>query len=89
MHTVTVDDYKRVRIASAKPGQVFAVEDDGGRVTLTPVKEAEPKVFWAKLVRKAGELTFELPKGAEGAAEGISEAIRQAREEQAERACKP
>ena len=37
--TVTVDDRKRIRLPSAKPGQVFALEDspDGG-VTLTPVK---------------------------------------------------
>jgi hypothetical protein len=37
------DRYKRVRIRDAKPGQVFAVENDGGKITLTPVVKAEPK----------------------------------------------
>ena len=45
MTTVTVDDRKRVRLPSAKPGQVFALETgDAGSVTLTPVKaDHKPK----------------------------------------------
>jgi len=39
MSTVTADDRKRVRIPDAKPGQVFAYENNAdGSVTLTPIK---------------------------------------------------
>jgi hypothetical protein len=39
MVTATVDDKKRIRLPSAKPGQVFAVEVQGEAVILTPVKK--------------------------------------------------
>jgi len=40
--TLTVDAHKRVRIPDARPGQVFAYENDGGgRVTLIEVKPVE------------------------------------------------
>ena len=39
MHTVTADKYKRIRLPSIKPGQVFDFEDaPDGSVKLTPVK---------------------------------------------------
>ena len=52
MKTLTADSAKRVRIPDAKPHQVYAYECTDGRVTLTPVKPAEPKP--AKLVRRNG-----------------------------------
>ena len=43
MTTVTVDDRKRVRLPSAKPGQVFALESSDGAILLTPVKAIEAR----------------------------------------------
>ena len=48
MKTVTVDDYKRVRLPDLKPRQVFAYENRGdGTLTLTlvetPAKERFPR----------------------------------------------
>lgn len=43
MKTLTADDQKRVRIPDAKPRQVFAYENAGGKVTLTPVEPVEPR----------------------------------------------
>ncbi len=46
MHTVTVDNYRRVRLTDAKPRQVYAVENEAdGRVVLTPVKKAAAEPF--------------------------------------------
>jgi hypothetical protein len=53
MKTVTVDKYKRIRIPEAKPKQVFAYEQDGGRFTLTLVEPVQPTK--AKLVRRNGK----------------------------------
>ena len=53
MTTLTVDDDKRVKLPEAKPGTVFAYEqDNSGRVTLTPVAKAQPPQ--ARLVRRNG-----------------------------------
>ena len=53
MTTVTADDRKRVRIPSAKPGQVFAYElGDDGLVTLTPVKADRKERFPRGSLRK-------------------------------------
>jgi hypothetical protein len=53
MTTLTVDEDKRVKLPEAKPGTVFAYEqDDSGRVTLTPMENAQPKQ--ARLVRRNG-----------------------------------
>jgi hypothetical protein len=41
MKTLTVDAHKRVRIPDARPGQVFAYEHNGNRVTLTEVKPVQ------------------------------------------------
>lgn len=51
MTTATVDDEKRVRLPNAKPGQVFAVEMDGAKVVLTPVRQVEPEARRQRLVR--------------------------------------
>ena len=46
MHTITVDDKKRVRIPDAKPGQVFAIEPTGnGGFNLQPVKGETTEPF--------------------------------------------
>ena len=52
--TITADDYKRVRIPTAKPGQVFAFEDNAGILTLTPVKPVEPVTRPAKVRFESG-----------------------------------
>jgi len=51
MTTATVDDKKRVRLPNARPGQVFAVEMDGGKVVLTPVEKVEPKPRRQRLIK--------------------------------------
>jgi len=44
--TLTVDNYKRVRIPDAKPRQVFAYENHGdGTITLTEVKAQAKERF--------------------------------------------
>ena len=43
MSTLTVDGYKRIRIPDAKPGQVFAYENEGGRIVLTPMVKNKPQ----------------------------------------------
>jgi hypothetical protein len=48
--TVTADDCQRVRIPSAQPGQVFALEMDAGKVVLTPVEKPEPAATEPRLV---------------------------------------
>ena len=53
MKMVTVDKYKRIRIPDAKPRQVFAYEQDGGRFTLTLVEPISSKK--PKLVRRNGK----------------------------------
>ena len=73
MSIITADDYKRVRIPDAKPGQAFAYElsADSGAITLTPVEKAEPRRIQAKLVRKGGSLTLDVPEGLELADDAI------------------
>jgi hypothetical protein len=63
MQTVTVDDLKRVEIPDVQPGQLFAYEASAGIITLTPVTKAGTSTVYARLVRKDGQLSFELPKG--------------------------
>ena len=45
MKTVTVDDQKRIRIPHAKPRQVFAYENQGGTILLTPMKALAEEPF--------------------------------------------
>lgn len=42
--TVKADDKKRVVLPSAKPGDVFSVDYSGGKITLTKLVPAEPKL---------------------------------------------
>ena len=46
MTTLTVDDRKRVRLPSARPGQVFSFEPNAdGSITLVPVKAQRSEMF--------------------------------------------
>ena len=63
METITVDDFKRVRIPDAEPGQVFTYETSAGTVTLTPVVNPALRRVQAKLIQKDGKLVFDVPKG--------------------------
>jgi hypothetical protein len=46
MTTLTVDDYKRIRIPDAKPRQKFAYTREGdGTVVLVPVKAERKEMF--------------------------------------------
>jgi hypothetical protein len=46
MHTVTVDERKRVRLPDAKPGQVLAYENlGGGSFSLTAIKAERKEMF--------------------------------------------
>ena len=80
MITVKADDRRRVQIPGIKAGQVFALEDDAGKVTLTPLKKAEPRVVTGKLVRKGGQLIFEVPKGYVIPENAIAQAVREERD---------
>ncbi len=51
MSIVTADDYKRVRIPDAKPGQAFAYELSGNVVKLTPVVPDEQDARVVRLVK--------------------------------------
>ncbi len=65
MTIVTADDYKRIRIPDAKPGQSFDYDTSGGAITLTPIVKAEPKILPGRLVRRNGKLMLHVPKGLE------------------------
>lgn len=55
METVKIDDYKRVRLPDAKPGQVFEYQVAGETITLRLVKPVEtdkPAKF--KLIMRDG-----------------------------------
>ncbi len=81
MTTATVDDRKRVRIANAKPGQVFSVESEpGGAIRLVPVVPVEPRTVVGKLVRRKGRLVFDLPKGYTLKPEDIAKAVWEERD---------
>jgi hypothetical protein len=84
MKTVTVDDHQRVRLPDAKPGQVLALEQEGGKFTLTPVTRQEPKVIHGKLSQDGR--TCVMPDGSPVAADSIVDAIKAEREAQTERA---
>ena len=89
MITVKADEMSRVQIPGVKGGQEFALESRDGTVTLTPVKEAEPRTVYAKLVKKDGRLVFELPKGYTLPDGAIGKAMSEEREAQAERGHRP
>lgn len=56
MITVKADDRRRVQIPGIKAGQVFALEDEGGKVVLTPLKKTEARTIMLKLVKRGGRL---------------------------------
>ncbi len=60
MHTITVDDSKRVRLPDVKPRQVFdyAANADG-TILLTPVNKAEPKRPEFRFVKRSGRSVVE------------------------------
>ena len=60
MKTVKADDQRRVQIPGIKAGQVFALEDENGKIILTPLKKAEPKTIMLKLVERGGRLVPDL-----------------------------
>jgi hypothetical protein len=49
--TVKTDEKKRIVLPSAKPGDVFNVELSGGKILLTKLIPAEPKLVRARRVR--------------------------------------
>jgi hypothetical protein len=61
METVKADNYKRVRLPDAKPGQVFAYDSQNGIITLTQVKKPEPEIAKSKLVKDADGFTVVVP----------------------------
>jgi hypothetical protein len=85
MITVKADDRRRVQIPGIRAGQVFALEDHGGTVTLIPLKKEEPRTIMLKLVKRGGVLVAVLPDGSKVDPEGIAQAVREEREAQAER----
>lgn len=85
MRMVKADNRRRVQIPGIKAGQVFALKDQAGVVTLTPLKKAEPRVITDKLVKRGGILFFALPAGGKVDPEGIAEAVREERDAVAER----
>jgi hypothetical protein len=79
MSIVTADDYKRIRIPDAKPGQSFAYELSGNVVKLTPIKPVEQDVPVVRLVKGPNGL-YRLPKGVKLSREEIRKAIRMDRD---------
>lgn len=75
MSIVTADDYKRIRIPDAKPGQSFSYEILGNVVTLTPIKPDPQDVPVVKLTKGSDGLCS-FPEGTNITREEISAAIR-------------
>lgn len=88
MVTVKADDRRRVQIPGIKAGQVFAVEDEGGKVILTPLKKAEPRTLMLKLVKREGHLVPDIT-GLTIDPKDISKAIQESREEESGRGNRP
>ena len=54
MRTIVTDDRRRVMIPDAKPRQVYAYENRGGTVTLTPVASQEPAAAKVRFEKRHG-----------------------------------
>ena len=82
MKTLTVDDRQRVRLPTAKPGQVFAYEPNSdGTIKLVPmIPKPGSKRVVAKLVKQSGELFFQLPKGYTLDPDAIGNAVAEERD---------
>lgn len=82
MSIVTADDYKRVRIPDAKPGQAFEYQISGnGTVKLTPVKPVEEDVPVVKMVRRP-DGSYRYPHVVKITREQIRAAVRADRDSQ-------
>jgi hypothetical protein len=58
--TTKADDRRRIVVPQVEPGQVYAIQDNGGgSFTLTPVKRAEPAIPKFKLVKENGFTVIE------------------------------
>jgi hypothetical protein len=77
--TLKADERRRVQIPGIKGGQVFAFEDHGGIVTLTPLKKAEPRTIMLKMVRRDGHLIADT-KGLKIDPDAIAQAVREERD---------
>ena len=88
MITVKADDRRRVQIPGIKAGQVFSLEDEGGRVVLTPLKKVEARTVMLKLVKRKGRLVADTT-GLTIDPKGIGQAIKEDREELVERGIRP
>jgi hypothetical protein len=70
VHTLIVDQKKRVRLPEAKPGQVFSLEPQGdGSLVLIPLKKPKRKEMFPPgsllkyMTKERDELQAELLKG--------------------------
>jgi hypothetical protein len=89
MITVKADDSRRVQIPGIKAGQVFTLEDEGGKVILTPLQKAEPKMVRLKLVEREGRLVADTT-GLTIDPDDIARAVREDRDsQQTERGNRP
>jgi hypothetical protein len=82
MKPLTVDDRQRVRLPTAKTGQVFAYEPSlDGTIKLVPViPKPGPRRVVAKLVKRGEGLFFRVPKGYTLDPEAIGKAVAEERE---------
>ena len=81
MQTLKADNYKRVRLPDAEPGQMFAYENEGNVLKLTLVTTADEAVPVVKLVRRP-DGTYSFPKGVKISRADIRAAIRADRDSQ-------
>jgi hypothetical protein len=88
MITVKADDRRRVQIPGIKAGQVFSLEDEGGKVVLTPLKKVEPRTVMLKLIKRKGRLVADTA-GLTIDPKGIAQAVREDRDALAERGIRP
>jgi hypothetical protein len=82
MKTLSVDDRQRIRLPQGKPGQVFAYEPNSdGTIKLVPViTKPGPRRVIAKLVKRGGEMFFQVPAGYTLDPEAIGKAVVEERE---------
>jgi hypothetical protein len=88
MITVKADDRRRVQIPGIKAGQVFSLEDEDGKVVLTPLKKAEPRTVMLKLVKRKGRLVGDTT-GLTIDPKSVAQAVREDRDALAERGIRP
>ena len=79
MSIVTADDYKRILIPDAKPGQSFEYQLSGNVVKLTPVEPVEEDVPVVKMIRHP-DGTCSFPEHVKISRDEIRAAIRKDRD---------